>query len=676
MEISIKLLSDLCCYSGEVYNTTVDTDVVYDDYGLPYIPAKRLKGCIREAALELYEMGLLPHYNAIFGKEGSDASAFTISNAKLRDYEKIVNGLNQFEKADFVNQQKVLSLYTYLRTQTAVDTNTGTAIENSLRTLRVLKKGLIFHVDVDLKNNDYAEEFKNAVSMVKHMGVSRTRGLGLVELKVENSLSTSVDHVLFKENELKDENKISYTIHLHSPLICKSAQGNQAKTEDYIVGSKVLGLIARSMGNDAYQKVMNDIVVSNAYVSLNDNRSLPGRNSLQKIKNQSYVDGKMEIVDMMYFKNDNDKEQRTPANIDYMSDQNEVLSVEKQISYHHQRPSDKSIGRATSREGQFYQLASICEAQTFKGFIYANRETSKQIMDAVSKLGQVRMGYGRNSEFGQIDFTLDSVEDARNKETLIHDADLLLASDVILYNDNGMLVADVNVLKDYLNAYFGVDDIEIESPFLSYNAIGGFNVTWRRKKQIFSALSKSSCMKIHSDTGFKASYNHSYFVGERVSEGFGEVVLEKTKDTDCVCVYKPFGHKNIKNSNVDLTVINSLLEKEFEEIMDERVREVVSNNHMSSDQLNPALSKMRLLFRTKSDYDEMINEFKQLESANKDKCVSLMEKLPMDVLDDIEEEIRDKEYADFKLSWSKTKKFDKLYSSYIRELKYRVKTGE
>lgn len=672
MIISIKLLSDLCCYSGEVYNTTVDTDVVYDDYGLPYIPAKRLKGCIREAALELYEMGLMPHYNAIFGKEGSDASAFTISNARLENYDAKVKELKQFEKTDFVNQQNVLSLYTYLRTQTAVDTNTGTAIENSLRTLRVLKKGLIFHADVDLENKDYFEEFKNAVSMVKHMGVSRTRGLGLVELKVENSLSTSVDHVLFKENELKDENKISYTIHLNSPLICKSAQGNQAKTEDYIVGSKVLGLIARSMGNDAYQKVMNDIVVSNAYVSLDGNRSLPGRNSLQKIKNQSYVDGKMEIVDMMYFKNDNDKEQRTPANIDYMSDQNEVLSVEKQISYHHQRPSDKSIGRATSREGQFYQLASICEAQTFKGFIYANRETAKQIMDAVSKLGQVRMGYGRNSEFGQIDFTLDSVEDARNKETLIHDADLLLASDVILYNDNGMLVADVNVLKDYLNSYFGVDDIEIESPFLSYNAIGGFNVTWRRKKQIFSALSKSSCMKIHSDTGFKASYNHSYFVGERVSEGFGEIVLEKTKENDRVCVYKPVEEERSLNKDANLDIMNELLEKELEKRMDERVRDVVAKNSMSLDQLNPALSKMRLLFRTKSDYNEMKNEFEQLESANKGKRTNLMKDLPMDVLSDLEKEIQD-EYANFKLRWSEEKKFRKLYSAYIRELKYRVK---
>lgn len=672
MKISIRLLSDLCCYSGEVYNTTVDTDVVYDDYGLPYIPAKRLKGCIREAALELYEMGLMPHYNAIFGKEGSDASAFTISNARVENYDAKVKELKQFEKTDFVNQQNVLSLYTYLRTQTAVDTNTGTAIENSLRTLRVLNKGLIFYADVDLENKDYVEEFKNAVSMVKHMGVSRTRGLGLVELKVENSLSTPIDHVLFKENELKDENKISYTIHLNSPLICKSAQGNQAKTEDYIAGSKVLGLIARSMGSGAYQKIMNDIVVSNAYVSLNGNRSLPGRNSLQKIKNQSYVDGKMGIVDMMYFKNDNDKEQRTPANIDYMTEKNEVLSVEEQISYHHQRPSDKSIGRATSVAGQFYQLASICEAQTFKGFIYANRETAKQIMDSVSKLGQVRMGYGRNSEFGQIDFTLDSVENATIKETLIHDADLLLASDVILYNDNGMLVADVNVLKDYLNAYFGVDDIEIDTPFISYNTIGGFNVTWKRKKQIFSALAKASCMKIHSDTGFKASYNHSYFVGERISEGFGEIILEKTKENDRVCVYKPVEEEESLNKDANLDIMNELLEKELEKRMDARVRDVVAKNSMSSDQLNPALSKMRLLFRTKSDYNEMMDEFEHLESANKGKCTNLMKDLPMDVLKDLEKEIQN-EYTNFKLRWSEEKKFRKLYSAYIRELKYRVK---
>ena len=43
MKIIIRLLSDLCTCSGETYNSIVDTDVVYDEYGIPYIPAKRIK---------------------------------------------------------------------------------------------------------------------------------------------------------------------------------------------------------------------------------------------------------------------------------------------------------------------------------------------------------------------------------------------------------------------------------------------------------------------------------------------------------------------------------------------------------------------------------------------------------------------------------------------------------
>ena len=61
MKITIKLLSDLCTCSGETYNSVVDMDVVYDENGIPYIPAKRIKGCIREAALEMKEMGKIVH---------------------------------------------------------------------------------------------------------------------------------------------------------------------------------------------------------------------------------------------------------------------------------------------------------------------------------------------------------------------------------------------------------------------------------------------------------------------------------------------------------------------------------------------------------------------------------------------------------------------------------------
>ena len=59
MKIQIKLLSDLCTCSGETYNSIVDTDVTYDENGIPYIPAKRIRGCIREAGLEMLEFGLI-----------------------------------------------------------------------------------------------------------------------------------------------------------------------------------------------------------------------------------------------------------------------------------------------------------------------------------------------------------------------------------------------------------------------------------------------------------------------------------------------------------------------------------------------------------------------------------------------------------------------------------------
>ena len=56
--IKIELLSDMCVSDGGIYNSAIDTDICYDEYGFPYIPAKRLKGCLRECALELKDWGM------------------------------------------------------------------------------------------------------------------------------------------------------------------------------------------------------------------------------------------------------------------------------------------------------------------------------------------------------------------------------------------------------------------------------------------------------------------------------------------------------------------------------------------------------------------------------------------------------------------------------------------
>ena len=51
--LKITLLSDLCVGNGESIGNAVDADVCMDRVGLPYIPARRLKGCLKQAALEL-----------------------------------------------------------------------------------------------------------------------------------------------------------------------------------------------------------------------------------------------------------------------------------------------------------------------------------------------------------------------------------------------------------------------------------------------------------------------------------------------------------------------------------------------------------------------------------------------------------------------------------------------
>ena len=106
------------------------------------------------------------------------------------------------------------------------------------------------------------------------------------------------------KEQLGEYNKLRYRIHLKSAMICKSAKGNQAETQDYIAGSKVLGLLVEALGESKYQELVKqdtELIVTNAYITSQGQRSIPGRISLQKEKDQPYdEEGRMEILDMLY----------------------------------------------------------------------------------------------------------------------------------------------------------------------------------------------------------------------------------------------------------------------------------------------------------------------------------------------------------------------------------------
>ncbi len=696
MKIKIRLLSDLCLHSGDIYNSVVDTDVVYDSYGFPYIPAKRLKGCIREAALELQQLGLITKkdYIEVFGKEGRENSAFSISNAYLEKYSELKEGLDSCNYAELKNPQNVLNQYSYIRRQTAVDLETGVADKNSLRSIRVVKKGLVFEASCHWnKEVENAACLEKAIRLVKHMGMSRTRGFGLVEMSLEEEdsafchVSAAVDKWMSgnKNQACEERFKIKYTIKLKSSLICKSPQGNQAVTEDYISGSKVLGLIAGAGSKEEYKKLIDagEIIVSNAYIMNGKKRCMPAEISLQKEKDQKYDEGIMNLKNMLFADPIKDK-QMTPANIPYIDEKNTVKVVDTEITYHHQRPNDKSIGRATNEDGSsFYQLASISEGQSFCGYIYANQEQVRQIITAVKRLKEVRMGYGRWSGFGEVEFMLEEIEPVKKESRLVNEVEIVLLSDMILYNKFGSATTELRDLKKELCERTGVNDLEITNPFLRFVTIGGYNVTWGARKPMIYGFGKGSAFRLHSDQGFDKRTLEETFLGERVSEGYGEIDVRMIPFSEDVVVKKDREEANESTTTWwESPLMNALLENELKVKMQETVRAILEEKKFKIgkdiSRLNVVVSKLRILFQTEHTYEslkENIAAIEKEDTRNLGNSVVDMLK-PQEVLSLALSRLKEMYGFDYICTWNDEEIYRYVYQDYISNLKYFVATNK
>lgn len=648
MILQISLLSDLCASSGEHYNSYVDTDVVYDEFGLPFIPAKRIKGCIREAALELVEWGIFEKqvYDSLFGKAGNEKTRFSLDNAYLKEYENLAADLKNCQDKVLVHPQRVLGLYAYTRTQTAM-TKDGVADKGSLRTIRVINKGLIFQAA--LKENVTLTEAEKsllvtAVSMVKHMGTGRTRGLGLVELTLQEEKKEAVkyNHMY----ELGEWNKIHYMINLKSAVLCKSAAGTQEKTHDYIEGSKILGILAQNLSKEEFARLMQydgigkSIIASNAYICENGERCTPVRASLQKKKDQTFDEnGEMLVADML-IPNEEDV-QWTPLGNKYMNAEGTIKSVDVEVNYHHRRPKDKAVGKANGLDDSaFFQLETICRGQQFSGFLLADKEQAELILSVFEKLDGVRIGASSNAEYGNVDIEIVHIEHIEKLASKMEREFVIkLNAPVILYNKHGMPVADIECLKAYLAKLLDVEEnvLQINQAFLTYETIGGFNVTWHRRKPIFTALGKGTVCSVTAAKEIDLSRLEHVFIGERVAEGYGE--LEVSLAPNAQVMLKNAGVQNRIEERQEKTDILSRLynEKQREDLSRAGVSgadELLEKDAwmFAKREFKAALGKLMMIVKAESTMENIREQILGIESdVKKEICVKLLDKVETDL---------------------------------------------
>lgn len=725
MVIKIELKSDLCISSGEGYNSFLDIDVCYDKRGIPYIPAKRIKGCIREAGLELAEWGSysFDDYERVFGTEGTASSKFTLSSAYIKNYSGIVRQLGSCENKELVHPQKVLSYYTMVRTQTALDEE-GVAKRHHLRTMRVIRKGLVFEAECHLVSGCTIKEtelFRQAVLSVKHMGLNRTRGLGRVELTlVDGQAVQGIESISAAESDdisnREQMYKLVYSIHLNSPLLCTHADGS-SKSIDYIAGSKILGLLAQTLGKDEYFKLMNysgeepnqgqrtsgpgtsaeeeynqEVIVSNAYISHSGRRYTPVRASLYQSKEKNFENGRMRVYDLIERQEISEPVKAISKRyMDIQENKGYVCSVEQKINYHHRRPSDKSLGiPKNSEDSAFYQLESICMGQTFQGYIIANSEKMKAIREALASQKHARIGNNRSAEYGDVEIKVVSVSSLHKKWQEEKEFIVKLNSPVILYNDQGMCTANttdfIKCLEEVINRKGKKMDARAELSLIdqvvSYVTVGGFNTTWHRNKPTIPALGGGSIFRVLGNRMIDIGCLQDIHIGERVMEGYGEIeVIGADKAIVISEVLKPEAGSLVLKEKIPggedqqaENIIDYLKWRDTEKALIKDARLCAAEllkQWENKKELGTLIQRIILTLKSVDSFQKFSEQTEEMNESKK--------KVAKRMIQDYKEYLQTNEIDEMSVIYRERKEarlFELYFQTYLTQLKYLTRGGE
>jgi len=219
IKMKVELISDTISGSGEGFGAIIDTDCQYDEYGIPFISAKRIKGTLRNSLNDLLEMPAVSKANnfvdeadrekvldTVFGKKGSmQSSSIAISDFVVENYDLAKSWFSYLidQYPNIFSSETILSTFTNIRTQTEIEN--GIAVPHSLRTSRAVNKGLKFMADITIEKEDekIEELLALACANLRRIGTKRNRGLGDIQCELIGDIVPTAISKFEKELEPK-----------------------------------------------------------------------------------------------------------------------------------------------------------------------------------------------------------------------------------------------------------------------------------------------------------------------------------------------------------------------------------------------------------------------------------------------------------------------------------------
>jgi CRISPR-associated protein Csx10 len=534
--LTMELQSDLCPGSGDGFAGYVETDICFDNHGLPYIPGKRVKGCLRECGLDILQVdeSYLPIFNKLFGETGKMfPGTLTIGNGCL----EVAASLDA--ELEDIHPTELAEIYTSIRTRTKMDPS-GIPSPGSLRTMRVInrkrinqKQTFYFPLTSDESSADF---LKKCVKSLRSIGLNRSRGLGEVKcdlIPVEYMSNTSKTFSVHKKG---DVSYFSYSLYLEEPVISAKRNGRSYESEDYIFGSAILGAFAaaylRQTGltqTELYEKkgesfrrifLEGGVTFTAAMPWHKGNVYLPAPLTLKTDKpGESFYDESNGLA-----KEVDGAEPFCKKAGGFIREEDGMIHryQSKKTSFlHHARPSDKAVGRATDKDGQMFSYEALSSGQAFVGSIFGEDEDIRELAALAAEKTTLRIGRSRTAQYGRV--SLSPADDiyAGNALTL-HRGDLfrmVAITPIILEDSKGVNTTDLQLIPPLLG-----EDMEIIRFSCNETTAAGYNGKWLLPRRGQRALGEGSTivMRYWGD-GITLDKG---FIGLRNGEGYGQIRIE------------------------------------------------------------------------------------------------------------------------------------------------------
>ncbi|MBT0882911.1 RAMP superfamily CRISPR-associated protein [Campylobacter sp. 2018MI13] len=478
MILKITLLSNTIITNGNG-DALIDLDCDYNEYGLPYISAKRLKGMLKDSANELVSMGQDINVLRLFGDENNEG-IIKLSDARLQDYDILEKLSNDFKPDLFKNS------FSVVLSQTSLDER-GVAKKGSLRRFRAYDKGLIFESEID---ENFKQEFQKDLELIclnlRYIGHKRTRGFGKVKCEI-------IKNKKINEISKKSGDIMVFTLLDDVVLTNLSGDENTIDTKEYLSASAIKGAF-KKLGVE-YSKPQN------AYFYDDKNIFYPAPMNLKKLKYAqenlkiyTEIDEEKEKEELK--KNNDFKIEKKSSIGGYVCIKNSILSKAKisTINKTHVSLADKENMSLTELEkyesegkykNKIFSYTAISKGQQF-AIKLMDEENFSELDGKV-----LRLGKSANSQYGRVKISFES---SSNKESNFNNEFYLVAiSPVLLRNEIGGFEPSLDALKNELEK----QGLKLEKIVISrYEKAQFYNNSYKCKTPQVMGFSIGSVFKV------------------------------------------------------------------------------------------------------------------------------------------------------------------------------------